>query len=149
MINITLVICNINSQNIFFFKELFFDPKKNTGYIATRLSNARRSKTGPRQKATIEKPIQSDPKSFIPEEIDGYFILLPTKDITKATDFLFKSYYVFNIEFCEDLKTFWTFLQNYCYNIPSKCTNRVMEIYTKVETTKNEIDSQSLMESDE
>ncbi|XP_036141504.1 uncharacterized protein LOC118647448 isoform X2 [Monomorium pharaonis] len=51
-------------------------------------------------------------------EIDKKFILLPTNDIIKSIDYLFKAHYVFHVEFENDLKNFWIFLQHYYYKIP-------------------------------
>lgn len=81
------------------------------------------------------------PNKVAPEqyflEVDRKLILLSTDDTIKAIDYLFKAYYVFHLEFDNDLKNFWIFLQHYFYKITSKCTNKVIEIHTKLEVTKH------------
>ncbi|KAL6265771.1 hypothetical protein P5V15_002582 [Pogonomyrmex californicus] len=60
-------------------------------------------------------------------KIDKHLILLPTKDIIKAIDYLFKAHYVFHTEYNGDLKNFWTLIQHYFYKISSNCSNKVIE----------------------
>ncbi|XP_071554010.1 uncharacterized protein [Temnothorax nylanderi] len=77
------------------------------------------------------------PNKIAPEqcflEIDKKFILLPTNNIIKSIDYLFKAHYVFHVEFENDLKNFLIFLQHYFYKIPSKCTSKLIEVHTKFE----------------
>lgn len=85
------------------------------------------------------------PNKVAPEqyflEVDKKFILLPTNDIIKSIDYLFKAHYAFHVEFENDLKNFWVFLQHYFYIIPSKCTSKLIEVHTKLEVTKNKLSS--------
>ncbi|XP_067206229.1 uncharacterized protein [Linepithema humile] len=71
-------------------------------------------------------------------KIDKNLILLPTKDIIKAVDYLFKAHYVFHIKYDVDLQNFWMLIQHYFYKISSKCTNKVVETFTKIESTRKE-----------
>lgn len=83
------------------------------------------------------------PNKIAPEqyflEVDKKFLLLPTNDIIKLIDYLFKAHYVFHLEFDNDLKNFWIFLQHYFYTIPSKCTSKLIEVHIKLEVTKNKL----------
>lgn len=76
-------------------------------------------------------------------EVDKTFILLPVNDMLRATDYLFKAQYAFNTEFDADLKNFWIFIQNYMYGISSKCTNRIIEVSTKISALKSKCESNS------
>ncbi|XP_057333586.1 uncharacterized protein LOC130672839 [Microplitis mediator] len=67
--------------------------------------------------------------------IDNHHISLNLSNILEAIDFLFKAYYVFNVEFDPDLLNFWIFIQNFLYGISSKCTNKVQDFYTKLEAS--------------
>lgn len=71
-------------------------------------------------------------------KIDKHLILLETKDVIKAFDYLFKAHYAFHIEYDEDLKNFWTLIQHYFYKISSKCTNKVIETFIKIENTQKQ-----------
>lgn len=85
-------------------------------------------------------PNKVAPKQYF-LEVDKKFILLPTNDIIKSIDYLFKAHYAFHVEFENDLKNFWVFLQHYFYTIPSKCTSKLIEVHTKLEVTKNKLSS--------
>lgn len=71
-------------------------------------------------------------------KIDKHLILLQTRDIIKAIDYLFKAHYAFHIEYDGDLHNFWILIQHYFYKISSKCTNKIIETFTKIECAKRE-----------
>ncbi|KAH0561295.1 hypothetical protein KQX54_016093 [Cotesia glomerata] len=71
-------------------------------------------------------------------KIDNHCISLKAKNTIEAVDYLFKAHYVFNVEFDSDLKIFWIFLQNYFCSIHSKFTNQMVDIYTKLEASKQQ-----------
>jgi len=70
-------------------------------------------------------------------KVDTNLILLPTTDIIKAIDYLFKAHFVFHTEYDGDLKNFWILIQHYFYKISSNCSNKVIETYTKIEIARN------------
>lgn len=45
---------------------------------------------------------------------------------------------MFHIEYDGDLQNFWILIQHYFYKISSKCTNKVIETFTKIESARKE-----------
>lgn len=69
--------------------------------------------------------------------VDKQLICLsPNIDFLHAFDLLFKTFYIFNIEFDLNLENFFGFIANYIYKLPnSKSANlRQIDIYNRFET---------------
>ena len=88
-----------------------------------------------------------DPKHFfviIDEEV------LPCPEgATAAMDMLFKVHHVFNVEYAEEMALFYTFLENYIYNIRNVADtvpSKVIELHTSIRSigTKEHVASGTL-----
>lgn len=61
--------------------------------------------------------------------VDKQFICLaPNVTAIEAFDFLFKSFYIFNIQFDTDLENFFGFIAHYIYKIPNSKPNNLRQI---------------------
>ncbi|XP_055377160.1 uncharacterized protein LOC129609252 [Condylostylus longicornis] len=81
------------------------------------------------------------------KDITKYFISVDKKllsipngfDFIKVFDIYFKMFYVFNIEYDNDLRIFMLFFQKYIYNFPKvKETPRLIEIWNMLQNFTNE-----------
>lgn len=82
---------------------------------------------------------EGDNKSAISQYhlcIERELIILPGNfTFIEAVDLLFKSHYVFGQHFADSLKTFWTFIAYYFYEIEDAgtITSRIKEISCKLD----------------
>lgn len=71
--------------------------------------------------------------------IEDFFLLLPTKNVIEAIDFLFKAHYVFNTAFDNNLLSFWLYLQKNFYEIECQLSANVIEVYSKICLLKEKV----------
>jgi hypothetical protein len=74
-------------------------------------------------------------KSFVTQymvAVDGY--LIPTKTtFLEAFDILFKTHFIFNLDYDADLRMLFKFIQHYLYKIPiSDIPSTVSSAYSKI-----------------
>lgn len=64
--------------------------------------------------------------------IDGKLIPVPVSKIDNAIDFIFKTHFVFDVEYEKSLISFWKFLQNDVYKIKCTVNNTLKKVSLKL-----------------